>query len=343
MHYYRLLAVKYPYHLMLIYVYNILFINSLNINAEDFNINTNILNDNIKSNKTPKIIFNHSSLQQNNQEWLKIESKLKGILIHHNFSHWSNKTNKNGKEIFTKINRKLKLRVIEFKSYDSTSLTLFIIQPSEINHPKLLVLNPLNEKGFTDFLATMQLAFMDYLNKYDLPKKNIKSFDQNQRMFSSFNWAMAYLIPTGLKVRKKSIEFKTKNIDAILEPKMIHDKLRVGDIRRGIQTLRNEGGYGKVSLWLQAESSMAKAALYASIFEPKITRLDLYDLKDTKSSDNYFNKIESLLSIPSALAIAIKNTQIIIYQESDKKWEYPNFIADKLGWQNRVKIRPITE
>ena len=48
-------------------------------------------------------------------------------------------------------------------------------------------------------------------------------------------------------------------------------------IRRGIQALRSLDGMNGVQLWLQAHRDMAVNTLYASLFEPKVHRLDLHD------------------------------------------------------------------
>ena len=273
--------------------------------------------------------FKEFSLPNNENEWSKTVMNSKTIFIRENFKHWNNKSIKNASEVITYQNKDLILREYNFLNYKSKKLTLYILQSSRKKKTSLIVLNPLTEEGLTDFLSLLRPAFEKYLKKYPLPKPNMKSLVQHQRMFSKFDWAMAYLIPSGLKI----------NNDTTKKFQMEYDRFVIGDIRRAIQTLRNESDFENIPLWIQAEKNMAVLSLYASIFEPNINRLDLYNLGLSKEYDTSFKNKTKYLNISNALSISIKNTNIILYENAGNQWKYANAVATKLGWVNKIKIR----
>src|SRR4029079_10669625 len=83
------------------------------------------------------------------------------------------------------------------------------------------------------------------------------------------------------------------------------DSQQVWDVRRAIQVLREDKDFlGEVPLWLQGHGSMAGVALYASLFEPDIKRLDLYELPKTHHDGPNFLNVERFLDMPQALAMA---------------------------------------
>ena len=286
--------------------------------------------------------FKGFSLPDNENEWSKTVMNSKSIFIRENFKHWNNKSIKNASEVITYENKDLILREYKFLNYKSKQLTLYILQSSRPKKSSLIVLNPLTEEGLTDFLSILRPAFEKYLKKYPLPKPNMKSLAQHQRMFSKFDWAMAYLIPSGLKINN-SISDRNINNDTTKKFQMEYDKFVIGDIRRAIQTLRNESDFENIPLWIQAEKNMAVLSLYASIFEPNINRLDLYNLGLSKEYETFFKNKTKYLNISNALSISIKNTNIILYENAGNQWKYANAVATKLGWENKIKIRKFEE
>ena len=135
--------------------------------------------------------FKGFSLPDNENEWSKTVINLKKIFIRENFKHWNNKSIKNTSEVITYENKVLILREYKFYNYNSKQLTLYILHSSRPKKSSLIVINPLTEEGLIDFLSIVRPAFEKYLKKYPLPKPNMKSLAQHQRMFSKFDWAMA--------------------------------------------------------------------------------------------------------------------------------------------------------
>ncbi len=112
--------------------------------------------------------------------------------------------------------------------------------------------------------------------------------------------------------------------------------MQVWDVRRAVQAVRELPAEKDVPLWLQSNRQMAGVALYASLFEPKIARLDLWNLPRSHRDGPYFLNVLRYLDTPSAVAMATERSKVRIYQEKsdDEKtgWEYPAEVSSALGW-----------
>jgi acyl-homoserine lactone acylase PvdQ len=110
------------------------------------------------------------------------------------------------------------------------------------------------------------------------------------------------------------------------------DGMRVWDVRRAIQTLRTLDSARDVPMALEGKGPMAGIVLYASLFEPDITRLDLWHLPDSHRDGPAFLNVLRYLDVPQAVAMAAERGQIRLYQEDDSGWRFPQAVAEKLGW-----------
>jgi hypothetical protein len=116
--------------------------------------------------------------------------------------------------------------------------------------------------------------------------------------------------------------------------------MRVWDVRRAVQTVRSIARYKTTPLWLQAEGAMAGVTLYASLFEPDITRLDLWQLPHSHTTGPTFLNVLRVLDLPAAVALAAERSRVRIYDADATAWTYPSKVAAQLGWPtDRIDIR----
>eukprot|EP01031_Cornospumella_fuschlensis_P013660 gene13660-16701_t len=66
---------------------------------------------------------------------------------------------------------------------------------------------------------------------------------------------------------------------------------------------------------------MAVNALYASLFEDGITRLDLHGLPASHDTGPAYLNVLKYLDIPQAAAMAIERARVIVYDDA-KPWEF---------------------
>jgi len=85
---------------------------------------------------------------------------------------------------------------------------------------------------------------------------------------------------------------------------------------------------------------MAGVALYASLFEPEIARLDLHALPRTHVDGPHLLNVLKYLDISTAVSMAAERSTVVLYQSDTSGWDYPQSVARAMGWDaKRVQIR----
>jgi hypothetical protein len=121
------------------------------------------------------------------------------------------------------------------------------------------------------------------------------------------------------------------------------DGMRVWDVARAAAAVRKIDGMKKdLALSMKAQRQMAGVALYASLFTPKVTQLDLWHLPKSHRDGPIFLNVLRFLDVPQAVAMAAEQSKVCIHQEDKSGWEYPRQVATKLGWpKDRLQIRAV--
>ncbi len=232
----------------------------------------------------------------------------------------------------------------DFVSQEAIQLRLYVLQREGLENKDLdlTVLNVLDDENWQSFLTTTGAAFPEAFPNSDLPGLNQGAYQQERKMFASEKWAMAYVCPRG--VGPTAFTEDEKERTHIRRRFMLlgqtQDGMQVWDIRRAIQALRNIEGMEDKPLWLQSSNAMAGNTLFASLFEPDIARLDLYNLpKSQRDGASYLN-ILRFLDTPQALAMGVERSRIRLYQDDDKGWKYVQDVANNLKWdEQQFQIR----
>jgi hypothetical protein len=168
------------------------------------------------------------------------------------------------------------------------------------------------------------------------------AWESNKKLLLQFPWAMSFVCPTGVgptafdPTDRKQVQNRRRYY--LLGETL--DAQQVWDVRATIQALRHIKGFDRAPVWLQSHRTMAGIALYASLFEPVVKRLDLYDLPKTHREGPIFLNVERFLDMPQAVAMAAERSKVVIYQDDDTGWEYPQAVAKALHWpENQIQIR----
>ena len=263
-------------------------------------------------------------MPQDQTAWSLIRDSWMDELTSEQFGSWPKKSiSEQTKTLFADKHEEVSLKAIEFQVRQGSTARLYIAGRDALEEFDLVVLNPVDQNGWEEFVSTYRVGFEEQLVMGKAPAADMKSFDQTARMFRSFKWAMAYLrLPTNVDDK-----------DACSK--------RTYELRRAIQTLRSAGGMKDVSLWLQGTEDTSTVVLCASLFEPRITRLDLYKLPldgSTKASQVIRG---SSLSMQGLVAMAVQRCNVIIYQDDKLGWDYPQSVAKKLNWGKELQIRDV--
>jgi len=162
-------------------------------------------------------------------------------------------------------------------------------------------------------------------------------------MLLGTKWAMAYFCPRGAGPTSFAPLSATKQTHLLRRFHLLGESLESGqvfDITQAAAALRGVNGFAKVPLWLQAERAMAANTLYASLFIPEVTRLDLHALPTSHRAAPTFLNVLRHLDIPQAVALAAERSTVTLYTKDAESWRYPQAVATALGWgEKRLQIR----
>jgi dienelactone hydrolase len=242
----------------------------------------------------------------------------------------------------------IRLLGFDFVSEDSIKLRLYLTYRGGLQRADLdlVVLNVLDQPGWLKWLAMMRPAFAEQLQDESLPPEDRAEFDSLRKLFQSNKWGMAWVAPRGIGPtawdqspgKQRHIRRRFQVLGQTL------DGMRVWDVRRAVQGVRVLDGLAQTPLWLQGDGEMAGIALYASLFEPNIARLDLWQLPPTHRNGPDLMNVQRVLDLPAAVALTAERSKIRMYGVTPTDWEYPQKVAQQLGWPaDRIQIRAIQE
>jgi dienelactone hydrolase len=235
------------------------------------------------------------------------------------------------------------LTAFDFVSQGPISLRLYIAHREglRLNDLDLIALNVLDEKGWEQFESVYYSRYGKMFEMVSKTPKDEKAHEQEKAMFATFKWGMAYLAPRGVGplAWTGSDKAQTQRLRRFY---LLGETLASGqvyDIRRSVQALQSITGLEDKKLWISANRDMATNALYASLFEDKVARVDLHDLPMSHSEcAPYFNVLK-FLDIPQVAAMASEKEKVVIYTDNKASWNYPMQTAANLGWQKNVQLR----
>ena len=237
----------------------------------------------------------------------------------------------------------IRFSAYDFTSQDAIRLRLYVAQrANEGKKPELVVLNVLDDENWKEFLATMQVGFKELLAGEVLPEASGEKFAETEGMFKSFHWAMAYIAPRGIGPTEwaRDERERTHLRRRFMLLGQTEDGMRVWDVRRAVRAVRALETLRGVPLWMQGERQMAAVAMYASLFEPDVARLDLWHLPPTHRDGPVFLNVMRYFDTPQAVAMAAERSQVRIYDAGESSWEYAVEASRVLNWgEKRIQIR----
>ncbi|OYW19126.1 MAG: hypothetical protein B7Z55_09440 [Planctomycetales bacterium 12-60-4] len=238
----------------------------------------------------------------------------------------------------------LTLTTYELVTQPHVSLTLFVVHKAGLTKADLVVLNPLDQVGWEEFVKTLASKFpVAFGSTAPADNADTAEFTSLQQMLTNFPWVMAYVAPRGVGPTQWSQETKkhTQNRRRYYLLGQTWEGMQTWDIRRAMQSARSLETFGSAPLWLQAEGNMGVLACYASLFEPPVKRLDLHKLPISHAPEGppLLNVLRTL-DIPQALAMSAERSQLVIYDSDSAVSHFATSTAKGLGWPaKQVQVR----
>jgi len=283
------------------------------------------------------------AVPEDESQWEEMQTAWRKNLLEKSFRAWPDDDFKpKVTKAFSATRDGLRLDAYDFTSQQDIQLRLFVVERADIAERKLTVLNVMDDQAWLEFLATMRPAFEKELAGETLPEADQYAFKETQSMLKSFPWTMVYVAPRGVgptawdQSKKKQVQHRRRFY--LLGQTL--DGMRIWDTRQAIHAVRSIDSLHESSLWLQSWRRMAGVALYASLFEPNVARLDLHGLPTQHRDGPFVLNARRFLNVPEITAMAAENSQVVIYQSTPSDWKYPQAVVKQLGWDaKQLQIR----
>jgi dienelactone hydrolase len=294
-------------------------------------------------------IANEPSVPKSVKEWKKQRKAWMRNLRTKSFRGWPRQTQVrplNIHRLFYVIRDGVQISAFDFTSQPHVRLRLYLAHKAGLNTQEELVLNVLNEREGPGWLARMRISFDDEFSDLKLPDADDHVFRRIRERLINSNQILAYVAPRGIwsdawnDDERKQVQIRRR---FMLLGQTV-DGMRVWDVRRAIQALRTIDPVGEAPLTLSGKDKMAGIALYASLFEPGISRLELWNLSVTHRDGPTFLNVMRYLDMPQAVAMAAERSQVRLYQKDSSGWQFPQKVSENLGWpEDRFQLELLDE
>ena len=295
-------------------------------------------------------MVNEPEMPKDAKAWKKSGESLMNTLLTSSFGGWpkDNSIPPKARRISQAVHEGIRFQQYEFTAQDPFQLPLFILHREglKLEELDLIVLNVLDETQWQNFLAWAKVGFSKPLHNYPaVVRLNQHDWAMQKKMFENFKWGMAYFAPRGVGPTQFT-DNDRKHIQIQRRFYLLGQTLagmQTWDTRQAAKSIREIPGLGNTQLWMQAEGNSAALALYASLFEENIYRLDLHKLPSSHMVGPHFLNILRHTDIPEIVAHAGTQLQIRIYpEEKSSDWEFPESVSKKLGWSSK-QFKVVTE
>ncbi len=226
----------------------------------------------------------------------------------------------------------INISVYDCGSESQVPSRLCVVYRANLEKPELKVLTVFDQQSWDEFAGSV------------LAHKDQDGWKSTRTMLEKNPWVMIYIAPRGIgptawdQSEKKQIQNQRR---FYLLGKTL-DSTRVRDVQIALRSVDSIPNLRDVPLWVQSHRQMSAVALYAVLFHDggKVARLDLYDLPKTHRDGPTFLNVSRYLDMPQAVAMAAERSKVVLYQDDDAGWEYPQGVAEKLGWDaKQIQIR----
>jgi hypothetical protein len=236
----------------------------------------------------------------------------------------------------------IRLRAFDFTSEDEVELRVWLMTATKVEKPGLVILAAADEAAWGEWTRDLGPAFEKALLTDSPPRPDEAKFAQNRRTLEYYKWAFALVTPRGIGPTRWADE---ETIDNAKVPKQVRrrfallgqtlDGQRVWDVRRALAVLRSVPDLKGATQGLQGKGDMAGVALYAALFEPEVSQLDLWNLPISHRQGPTFLNVRRILDAPQAVALALTPTRKIDLHVPDaeqvRAWDWPLQLQKALG------------
>jgi dienelactone hydrolase len=232
----------------------------------------------------------------------------------------------------------LRLTTWEFTSQGGVRLPLHVISKGDPRNAKQVYLHVADEQSWDALVATFGSQWASELSTTAANAGSSNKLPPHLRALHNRvergEIAVAYLPPRG--IGPTAFSGNAKDQVQIRRRFMLLGQtlegMRVWDIRRAIETLRQPDVLGNAPLHVQGDRNQAVNALYASLFTDGLASVEMIAPPASHATGPDYLNVLRFLDIPQAAAMAAERQPVKWTNVGADGWSWTTQTARQLGW-----------
>lgn len=238
----------------------------------------------------------------------------------------------------------IRIRKFEYTSQIPYRLPLYIVDnvAAEDSETPSVIVEPLAQTRYEEFGRAMVIAMPDEFERFKPNPLAWKGFVEPIRSNPSIKLVVCPPRGVGPTEWNREERKRTQIRRRFMQLGQTAASMQIWDVRRAIQSLTYIDGIGGHSLALHGAGDAAVWALYAAIFQPRITHLRLVDLPATNREAPDLLNVTRFTELTHLLMMAVhRNDEItatLVGDDVASTWE-PALIVNSSEWSPDARFR----
>jgi dienelactone hydrolase len=269
--------------------------------------------------------------------WTKRQAEVPEALKAHVFSGWA----KDAPPLAAKVaadatHEGVRLRAIDFTSEAQVPLRMWVATAAGVEQPTEVILSELDDAGYKDWCGQFGPEFAAALQHPGKLTRNDAMFAQNKATMTRDRLAFAAVVPRGMGPTRWAEPGSKEDTHIRRRFPLVGQTLdgqRVWDVRRSLAAVRVVPELVAAKPTLQGRGEAAGLALYASLFEAGVGKLDLWNLPASHRTGPTLLNVMRHTDLPEVVTWAAASTPVTLHLAAE---------ADRAAWADAVRVSGAT-
>jgi hypothetical protein len=284
------------------------------------------------------------TLPEDKADWREMTSTWTSALLAKTFAAWpTSDPPPNLQAEFAAERNGISLRAFDFAAQDNVALQMFVLAATNAKAPSTVEFTPLDQAGWDEFVGSAKTDFPEQFRS--MPIINVSSDGKNRYRemrdaITENNVVLVFIAPRGIgpTIWDQSERKQIQNRRRFYLLGQTLDGMRVLDVRRGIQAIRQVPAFESIPIRITAQRQMAGIALYAGLFEKDVSGMNLCELPATHRDGPFLLNVRRVLDMPQAVAMAADRIPLTIRSVDRADFQYSIDALDRIGRSDQLTI-----
>ncbi|MCS7237515.1 MAG: acetylxylan esterase [Thermoguttaceae bacterium] len=283
-------------------------------------------------------------------EWEKWAAAWKNALVEKCFAGWPAEAPPlDFAQAYELQGEGVQLAAWDYTSEQAIRLRLYVLAPVADTLPQTVRVRVLGEDCWRELVASLRCAFAEKITqdalvdeKVQLPEPDQAGWERLTGKLRQDNVWLVAVAPRGVGPSawnandRKRVQIERR----FMLIGQTSDGMRVWDVRRALQALRQMPALREAKVVLEGKGSAGILGLYAAIFEPDIASVELLQPPTEHRQGPYFLNVEKIFDVPQAVALVAWQTPVRLQTAHPDAWTYPREVLKLLQKTKHLTIEP---